>query len=106
MGGHDIKGHFNGSMATPSHPTLSSPDEKRWTVEDKELNDAYLGLTRKWQHDEKVRCTQLAQVMPDSLLIHIQHARSTTNMWDAIITEFDKKGHMIQVDLCCKMVEK
>ena len=106
MDSHDIKGHFDGSTTTPSQPTLSSQDEKRWTVVDKELNDAYLGLARKWQCNKKVAHTQLAQVVPDSLLIHIQHARSTTNMWYAIITEFDKKGHIIQVDLCCKMMDK
>ena len=28
------------------------------------------------------------------------------NMWQIIITEFDRKGHMVQVNLCCWMMEK
>src|SRR5882724_7270023 len=42
MGGHNIEGHFDG-------------------------NDAYLVAVRKWQHNKKIACAQLAQVMSDSL---------------------------------------
>jgi len=40
---------------------------------DKELNETYLTVTRKWQCNEKVACAQLAQVVSDSLLICIMH---------------------------------
>ena len=78
----------------------------RWTAEDKALNSAYLVVMRKWQHDENIAHAQLAQVVSDSLLIRIQHAKGVADMWGAIISEFDKKGHMIQVDLHRKMMEK
>ena len=106
MGGHDIEGHFNRSETFPPQPTLSSPDKKRWTVADKEQNDTYIVVVRKWQHNEKITCAQLAQVMSDLLLIFIQHAKGIVDMWGSIVTEFNKKGHMIQVDLCWKMMEK
>src|SRR5882724_5193596 len=95
MGSCNIKGHFHGSETPPTHPTLRSPDEMRWTAADKELNSAYLVVVRKWQRDEKITCAQLAQVISDSLIICIQHAKGIVNMWGAIITEFNKKGHMI-----------
>jgi len=47
MGGRNVEGHFNGSDKPPSQPTLSSPDEKRWTMTDKELNEAYLAAARR-----------------------------------------------------------
>src|SRR5882672_1152324 len=106
MGGRDVEGHFDGSEKAPTQPAFSSPDEKRWTTADKELNTEYLVSARKWQRDEKVARAQLAQVVLDSLLIRIQHAKSTTDMWGAVVAEFDKKGHMVQVDLRRKMMEK
>jgi len=78
----------------------------RWTTADKELNSAYLVAMRKWQRDEKIACAQLAQVVSDSLLICIQHAKGVADMWESIIAEYDKKGCMIQVDLRRKMMEK
>jgi len=61
---------------------------------DRELNEDYLRSEKKrWCH-EKDTCTQLAQ-----LLICIQHANSITDMWGTIASEFDRKGHMVQVDL-------
>src|SRR5882724_6468830 len=106
MGGHDMEGHFDGSEKTPTQPALSSPDEKRWTTADKELNETYLTVTRKWQCNEKVACTPLAQVMSDSLLIRIQYATTITDMWQTMVMEFNKKGKMIQIDLHRKMMEK
>ena len=92
MGGRDVEGHFDGSEKTPTQPTLSSPDEKRWTTVDKELNETYLTATRKWQCNEKVACAQLAQVVSDSLLICIQYATTVADMWQTMVTEFNKKG--------------
>ena len=106
MGGCDIEGHFNGSEKTPTQPTFSSLDEKRWTMMDKELNEAYLAETRRWQRNKKVVHAQLAQVVSDSLLIHIQYTTTVADMWQTMVTEFDKKGQMIQIDLCHKMMEK
>src|SRR5882672_11493710 len=106
MAGHDLEGHFDSSDPAPPAPTYSSPDENRWTVTDKEKNIAYLPLARKWKHDEHVARTQLAQVISNSLLIRIQHAGSVADMWKRIVTEFDHKGRMVQVDLRCKMMEK
>jgi len=106
MGGHDIEGHFDGSETPPTQPTLTSLDKMRWTAADKELNSAHFAEMRKWQHNEKIACTQLAQVVSDSLLICIQHAKGIADMWETIIPEFDRKGHMIQVELCGKMMEK
>ena len=106
MGGHNIEGHFDRSKRSSSQPTLSSPTETRWTAADKELNYTYLVVVRKWQCNEKIMHTQLTQVVSDSLLICIQHAKGNVDMWDAIVAEFDKKGCMIQVDLHQKMVEK
>src|SRR5882724_11063723 len=106
MGSLDVEGHFDGSEKTPTQPTLSSPDEKRWTTADKELNETYLAATRRWQCNEKVAHAQLAQVVSDSLLIHIQHATTVAYMWQTMVTEFDEKGQMIQVDLHRKMMEK
>ena len=63
MGSCDAQGHFNGSEKTPSQPTLSSFDKSKWTVADIEQNEAYLRSERKWWHDKKVACVQLAQVV-------------------------------------------
>jgi len=71
---------------------------------DQDRNKAYLLLVRKWKHDEDVTCAQLAQVVSDSLLIKIQCASTITNMWDIIITEFNRKGCM--VDLHQRMMER
>jgi len=106
MGSHNVEGHFNRSEKTPTQPTLSSPDEKRWTMADKELNETYLTVTRKWQCNEKVACAQLAQVVSDSLLICIQYTTTVADMWQTMVMEFDKKGRMIQINLHCKMMEK
>ena len=99
MGGRDIEGQFDGSDKAPPQPTLSTPYESKWTTADRERNEDYLWSKRKWQHNEKVACAQLAQVMSDLLLIHIQHVKSVTDMWGTIVSEFDRKGHMVQVDL-------
>jgi len=106
MAGCDIEGHFDQSKTTPLVPTYSTSDEAKWTTTDKDKNQAYLLLARKWRHDEHVACAQLAQVVSDSLLIKIQHAGAIADMWDIIVTEFDRKGCMVQVDLCRKMMEK
>jgi len=74
-------------------------NESKWTVADIERNEAYLRSEKKWWHDEKVACTQLAQVVSDSLLIRIQHATSVADMWRTIVSEFDRKGRMVQVNL-------
>ena len=106
MGGQDVEGHFNGSDLAPPKPTLSTTDESKWTVADIEWNEAYLRSEKKWRHDEKVVHAQLAQVVSDSLLICIQHATSVANMWRTIVSEFDRKGCMVQVNLHLKMMEK
>ena len=106
MAGHDVDGHFDGSDPMPLTPTYSTSDEAKWTAVDWEKSQAYLSLARKWKHDEHIACAQLAQVMSDSLLIRIQHAGSVAIMWNTIITKFDRKGCMAQVDLCQKMMEK
>src|SRR5882724_9719985 len=105
MAGHDIGGHFNRSETTPLAPTYSTPDKAKWTTMDRDKNQAYLLLVRKWRHDEHVACTQLAQVVSDSLLIKIQRAGAVANMWDIITTEFNRKGRMVQVDLHQRMME-
>jgi len=106
MGGCDVEGHSDGSEKTPTQPTLSSPDEKRWTMVDKYLNETYLTAMRKWQCNEKVARAQLAQVISDSLLIRIQYTTTIADMWQTMVMEFNKKGQMIQIDLCHKMMEK
>ena len=67
MGSCDIEGHFDRSEKPPSQLTLSSPDERNWTVKDREQNKAYLAVVRKWQRNEKIVHAQLAQVVSDSL---------------------------------------
>ena len=105
MGGQDVEGHFDGSDLAPPKPTLSTTDESKWTAADIERNKAYIRSEKKWRHDEKVARAQLAQVVSDSLLICIQHATSVADMWRIIVSEFDRKGCMVQVDLCRKMME-
>src|SRR5882724_1786749 len=80
MGGRDVEEHFDGSDNAPHQLTLSTPDESKWTMADRERNKDYLRSERKWQHNEKVTHTQLAQVVSDSLLIRIQHAKSITEI--------------------------
>ena len=87
-------------------PTYSTSDEAKWTTTDRDKNQAYLLLVRKWRHDEHVTCAQLAQVMSDSLLIRIQHAGMVADTWNTVIMEFDQKGHMVQVDLHRRIMEK
>ena len=106
MGSWDVEGHFDRSDLAPPKPTLSMINESKWMVADIEWNEAYLRSEKKWWHDEKVVCAQLAQVMSDSLLICIQHATSVADMWRTIISKFDRKGCMVQVNLHLKMMEK
>src|SRR5882724_7390503 len=73
---------------------------------DKDKNQAYLPLTKKWKHNEHVARAQLAQVVSNSLLIRIQHTGTMADMWKVIIAEFDSKGCMAQVDLHQRMMEK
>jgi len=106
MAGCDIEGHFDRSETAPLAPTYSTSDKAKWTATDKDKNQAYLLLARKWRHDEHVARAQLAQVVSDSLLIKIQRAGAVANMWDIITTEFNRKGRMVQVDLHQRMMEK
>jgi len=106
MTSKDLEGHFDRSDPAPPFPTYSMADESRWTTMDKDKNQAYLPLAKKWKHNEYVACTQLTQVVSDSFLIQIQHAGTVADMWKTIIAEFDHKGRMVQVDLCCRMMEK
>src|SRR5882724_9340984 len=92
MGGHNIEGHSDRSETSPPQPTLSSLDKMRWTVADKELNNAYLVLVRKWQHDEKIAHAQLAQVMSDSLLICIQQAKGVVTCGEPLSLSSTRKG--------------
>jgi len=80
MAGCNINGHFDGSDTSPPAPTYSTPDEAKWTTTDKDKSQAYLPLARRWKHDEHVACTQLAQVVSDSLLLRIQHTGTVANM--------------------------
>src|SRR5882724_8112221 len=80
MAGRDIDGHFNGSDAAPPAPTFSTTDEPKWTTANKDLNQAYLPLVRKWMHDKHIAHAQLAQVISDSLLIKIQHTGTVADM--------------------------
>jgi len=92
MAGHNLKGHFNGSDPAPLIPTYSMADKSRWTTMDKDKNQAYQPLTKKWKHDKHITCAQLTQVVSNSLLIQIQHACTVANMWKTIVAEFDHKG--------------
>jgi len=91
MAGCDLEGHFDGSDPAPLFPTYSIAGESRWTAVDKDKNQAYLALTKKWKHNEHVTCAQLAQVVSDSLMIWIQHASTVVDIWKTIIAEFDHK---------------
>jgi len=100
MASHNIDRHFNGSDTPLPTPTYTTLDEIKWTTANHNKSQAYLSLVRRWKHDEHEAHAQLAQVMSDSLLIKIQHAGMVADMWNTIITEFDRKGYMVQVDLC------
>jgi len=65
-------------------------NEARWTTADKDKNQAYLPLARKWKYDEHI--AQPTQVMSDSLLIWIQHAGMVEDMWKTTVSEFNHKG--------------
>src|SRR5882724_9433439 len=106
MAGRDVGGHFNRSDTAPPAPTLSTLDEIKWTTADRDRQQTHSLAVKKWKHNEHVACAQLAQVISDSLLITIQHAGTMADMWQIIITEFDRKGRMVQVDLCRRMMEK
>src|SRR5882724_2840796 len=97
MAGCDINGHFDRSDTPPHIPTYTTLDETKWTMADHDKHQAYLSLERRWKHDEHVACTQLAQVVSDSLLIRIQHASMVANMWNTVVMEFNWKGCMVQV---------
>jgi len=58
------------------------------------------------KRNENVAHAQLVQAISDSLLLRIQHAGNVANMWATIVMEHDQKGHMMQVDLCRRMMEK
>src|SRR5882724_1886399 len=106
MAGCNVNRHFDGSDTAPPAPTLSTPDETKWTTTDRDRQQTHSLAVKKWKHDKHVTHAQLAQVIPDSLLIRIQHASTVANMWQIIITEFNRKGCMVQVDLHCHMMEK
>jgi len=106
MVGHDIEGHFNGSEPFPMPPTFSTTDQDKWTPEDETKHEFHLKLIKNWKRNENISHAQLAQAVSDSLLLRIQHTGSVADMWIAIITEYDRKGCMTQVDLCRKMMEK
>ena len=48
----------------------------------------------------------MVQVVFNLLLIQVQHASAVGDMWDTIVVEFNKKGNMVQVDLCHRMMDK
>jgi len=106
MAGCDVGGHFNRSDTAPPTPTLRTPDETKWTTIDRDRQQTHPLAVKKWKHNEHITCTQLAQVVLDSLIIRTQHAGTVADMWQIIVTEFDRKGCMVQVDLCCHMMEK
>src|SRR5882724_10533930 len=58
------------------------------------------------KRNENVAHAQLVQAISDSVLLRIQHAGNVANMWATIVMEHDQKGHMMQVDLCRRMMEK
>ena len=106
MASHNVDGHFNGSDTTPPAPTFSTLDETKWTTTDRDRHQTHSLAVKKWKHDKHITHAQLAQVISNSLLIRIQHASTMADMWRIIIMEFDRKGHMVQVDQCWQMMEK
>src|SRR5882724_72987 len=106
MAGCDIEGHFDGSEPFPTPPTFSTTDQNKWTPEDEAKHESILKSIRTWKRNENIACVQLAQAISDSLLLRIQHACNVTDMWATIVTEHDRKGHMMRVDLCRRMMEK
>ena len=106
MAGHDIEGHFDRSEPCPTPPTFSTMDQNKWTPEDEAKHESHLKFIRTWKRNENIAHVQLAQAISDSLLFRIQHASNVANMWATIVMEHDRKGHMMQVDLHRRMMEK
>jgi len=106
MAGHDIEGDFDGSKPFPTPPTFSTMDQNKWTSKDETKHESHLKSIRTWKRNENIAHVQLAQAISDSLLLRIQHAGNVANMWATIMTEHDRKGRMMQVDLRRRMTEK
>jgi len=102
----NLEGHFDEATLLPRSPLTAwqmSPDGPLWTRTKVKLT--YL-LQRNGSTMSTLHALNLHRLSPNSLLIQIQHASTVANMWKTIVVEFDHKGRMVQVDLCCRMMEK
>lgn len=78
-------GHFDG---TEPRPIPSSPP----------TNDETMAIAQ-WDKDERSAKSLLTQKIPNSALMHIRNKKSVKERWDAIVTEYTKKGAFAQMDL-------
>jgi len=100
-------GHFDGTSKRPSVPkledlpatTADAPAPAAPSAED------LAAAISQWDKDEQSAKLLLTQKIPDSALMRIRNKKSVKEQWDAIITEYTKKGAFTQTDLRTRFLE-
>ncbi|KAF8573216.1 hypothetical protein K439DRAFT_1298654, partial [Ramaria rubella] len=59
----------------------------------------------RWEQSESVACSQLGNIVGDTILVKILHSKSVLAMWKVICKELEGKTRMISVDICHRMME-
>ena len=84
-------GHFDGTTPQPELVVTATAD-----------NSAAIA---QWDKDERSAKSLLTQKIPDSALMRIRKAKTVKEQWDAITTEYTKKGTFAQTDLRMRFLE-
>jgi hypothetical protein len=91
--------HFDGSGEEPDNLILNHNITTAFTPAEVALDAAYQKDLKTWQQGEAVVKQQIAGTILDSLFMKIRRHTTAQQIWEALASDFQKKSHMVSVDL-------
>ena len=101
--------HINGSSWEPQRPAVTMTkitgadkverDEETPDADDEKWLSEWQDKVKTWKQGEAVVKQQIAATIPDSLFMKIRGKGSASEIWEALISNFQNKSRMVSVDL-------
>jgi hypothetical protein len=91
--------HLDGSEEEPNDPISNRNITTVFTPAEVALDVAYWKDLKTWRQGEAVVKQQIAGTIPDSLFMKIRRHTTAQQIWEALASNFQKKSHMVLVDL-------
>jgi hypothetical protein len=93
-----LYGHLDGAITRLDDPPLR-PEGSTLMAKEVSSNQQYAEDLSKYLQDQAIVSQQIASTIPDSLYLKIKGRATVKKAWDALKSDFEKRLHMITVDL-------